>query len=127
MTEGADEVVWPPFASRSCHARLTGKLDGLSWPRTPSELGRLHPDPGSEPWNLQLDARPTSPPGTGSARPPAVVYMSKTNNVYNLYGSFVGDQGAWSAAKMYLPQAPGLPNQTVYGLQILDATRPRRC
>ena len=59
-----------------------------------------------------------------------------------LYGSFVGDQGAWSTAKMYFTvppngvaklhfgahfQAPGLPNQTagtvdVYGLQILDAT-----
>ena len=50
-----------------------------------------------------------------------------------LYGSFAGDQGAWSTAKMYFTvppnhfQAPGLPNQTagtvdVYGLQILDAT-----
>ena len=56
--------------------------------------------------------------------------------------SFVGDQGAWTTAKMYFTvppngvaklhfgahfQAPGLPNQTagtvdVYGLQILDAT-----
>ena len=72
-----------------------------------------------------------------------VVYMSEADNVYDpLYGSFVGDQGVWSTAKMYftLPpngvaklhfgahfQAPGLPNQTagtvdVYGLQILDAT-----
>ena len=72
-----------------------------------------------------------------------VVYMSEADNVYDpLYGSFAGDQGAWSTAKMYftvLPngvaklhfgahfQAPGLPNQTagtvdVYGLQILDAT-----
>ena len=72
-----------------------------------------------------------------------VVYMSEADNVYNpLYGSFVGDQGAWSTAKMYFTvppngvakphfgahfQAPGLPNQTagtvdVYGLQILDAT-----
>ena len=72
-----------------------------------------------------------------------VVYMSKADNVYDpLYGSFAGDQGAWSTAKMYfiVPpngvaklhfgahfQAPGLPNQTagtvdVYGLQILDAT-----
>ena len=58
-----------------------------------------------------------------------VVYMSEANNVYDpLYGSFVGDQGAWSTAKMYfftVPpngvaklhfgahfQAPGLPNQT---------------
>ena len=72
-----------------------------------------------------------------------VVYMSEADNVYDpLYGSFVGDQGAWSKAKMYFTvppngvaklhfgahfQAPGLPNQTagtvdVYGLQILDAT-----
>ena len=72
-----------------------------------------------------------------------VVYMSEADNVYDpLYGSFAGDQGAWSTAKMYFTvppngvaklrfgahfQAPGLPNQTagtvdVYGLQILDAT-----
>ena len=83
-----------------------------------------------------------------------VVRMSEADNVYDpLYGSFVGDQGAWSTAKMYFTvppngvakphfQAPGLPNQTagtvdVYGLQILDATleatrwrrtrRPRPC
>ena len=77
-----------------------------------------------------------------------VVYMSEADNVYDpLYGSFAGDQGAWSTAKMCFTvppngvaklhfgahfQAPGLPNQTagtvdVYGLQILDATRvPRR-
>ena len=72
-----------------------------------------------------------------------VVYMSEADNVYDpLYGSFVGDRGAWSTAKMYFTvppngvaklhfgahfQAPGLPNHTagtmdVYGLQILDAT-----
>ena len=72
-----------------------------------------------------------------------VVYMSEADNVYDpLYGSFAGDEGAWSTAKMYFTvppngvaklhfgahfQAPGLPNQTagtvdVYGLQILDAT-----
>ena len=72
-----------------------------------------------------------------------VVHMSEADNVYDpLYGSFAGDQGAWSTAKMYFTvpfngvaklhfgahfQAPGLPNQTagtvdVYGLQILDAT-----
>ena len=54
-----------------------------------------------------------------------VVYMSEADNVYDpLYGSFVGDQGAWSTAKMYFTvppngvaklhfgahfQAPGLP------------------
>ena len=65
-----------------------------------------------------------------------VVYMSEADNVYDpLYGSFVGDQGAWSTAKMYFTVPPngvaklhfGLPNQTagtvdVCGLQILDAT-----
>ena len=64
------------------------------------------------------------------------------HRAHPLYGSFVGDQGAWSTAKMNFTvppngvaklhfethfQAPGLPNQTaetvdVYGLQILDAT-----
>ena len=69
--------------------------------------------------------------------------LGTASNVYDpLYGSFAGDQGAWSTAKMYFTvppngvaklhfgahfQAPGLPNQTagtvdVYGLQILDAT-----
>ena len=69
--------------------------------------------------------------------------MSEADNVYDpLYGSFAGDEGAWSTAKMYFTvppngvaklhfgahfQVPGLPNQTagmvdVYGLQILDAT-----
>ena len=72
-----------------------------------------------------------------------VVIYNRGDNVYDpLYGSFAGDQGAWSTAKMYFTvppngvaklhfgahfQAPGLPNQTagtvdVYGLQILDAT-----
>ena len=69
-----------------------------------------------------------------------VVYMSEADNVYDpLYGSFAGDEGAWSTAKMYFTvppngvaklhfgahfQAPGLPDGTVdvYGLQILDAT-----
>ena len=64
-----------------------------------------------------------------------VVYMSEADNVYDPYGRFVGDQGAWSTAKMYFTvppngahfQAPGLDNETtgtvdVYGLQILDAT-----
>ena len=77
--------------------------------------------------------------GTGSARPPT---SWQTTSTTPWYGSFVGDQGAWSTAKMYFTvppngvaklhfrahfQAPGLPNQTagtvdVYGLQILDAT-----
>ena len=71
-----------------------------------------------------------------------VVYMSEADNVYDpLYGSFVGDQGAWSTAKMYFTIPPNgvsklhfrphsrrrACHQTagtvdVYGLQILDAT-----
>ena len=36
-----------------------------------------------------------------------VVYMSKADNVYDpLYGSFAGDQGAWSTAKMYFTGCP---------------------
>ena len=36
-----------------------------------------------------------------------VVYMSEADNVYDpLYGSFVGDQGAWSMAKMYFTMPP---------------------
>ena len=70
----------------------------------------------------------SSPAATGSAASNFVVYMSEADNVYDpLYGSFVGDQGAWSTAKMYFTvppngvarlhfgahfQAPGLPNQT---------------
>ena len=56
-----------------------------------------------------------------------VAHMSEADNVYDpLYGSFVGDQGAWSTAKMYFTvppngaaklhfgahfQPPGLPNR----------------
>ena len=36
-----------------------------------------------------------------------VVHMSEADNVYDpLYGSFVGDQGAWSTAKMYFTAPP---------------------
>ena len=36
-----------------------------------------------------------------------VVYMSEADNVYDpLYGSFVGDQGAWSTSKMYFTVPP---------------------
>ena len=89
--------------------------------------------------HLQLDPGPRAP----LCLPLPAPHMSEADNVYDpLYGSFVGDQGAWSTAKMYFTvppngvaklhfgahfQAPGLPNQTagtvdVYGLQILDAT-----
>ena len=137
------------------HGRLAVKLDGSPQQRLQrgpghahrgSERGRLHPDP----WNIVRTYNLT--PGRellfacryrlGTASN-FVVYMSEADNVYDpLYGSFVGDQGAWSTAKMYFTvppngvaklhfgahfQAPGLPNQTagtvdVYGLQILDAT-----
>ena len=74
-----------------------------------------------------------------------VVYMSEADNVYDpLYGSFVGDQGAWSTAKMYFTvppngvaklhfgahfQAPGLPNQTAGTVDLgaaAEARVPRR-
>ena len=132
------------------HGRLAVKLDGSPQQRLQcgpghahrgrSERGRLHPDP----WNIVRTYNLT--PGRellfacryrlGTASN-FVVHMSEADNVYDpLYGSFVGDQGAWSTAKMYFTvppngelhfQAPGLPNQTagtvdVYGLQILDAT-----
>ena len=36
-----------------------------------------------------------------------VVYMSEADNVYDpLYGSFAGDEGAWSTAKMYFTVPP---------------------
>ena len=36
-----------------------------------------------------------------------VVYVSEADNVYDpLYGSFAGDQGAWSTAKMYFTVPP---------------------
>ena len=53
-----------------------------------------------------------------------VVYMSEADNVYD--SLFVGDQGAWSTAKMYFTVPPNFqaPGQTAGngGLQILDAT-----
>ena len=71
-----------------------------------------------------------------------VVYMSEADNVYDpLYGSFVGDQGAWSTAKMYFTappngvaklhfgarfQAPGLPNQTAGTVRRLRPPDPGR-
>ena len=96
-----------------------------------SERGWLHPDP----WNIVRTYNLT--PGRellfacryrlGTASN-FVVYMSEADNVYDpLCGSFVGDQAAWSTAKMYFTvppngvaklhfgahlQAPGLPNQT---------------
>ena len=53
-----------------------------------------------------------------------VVYMSEADNVYDpLYGSFVGDQGAWSTAKMYFTVPPnGVAKTRRRLLQILDAT-----
>ena len=99
----------------------------------------------ANPWNivrLQLDPGPRA-----SLRLPLParhglqlrgVHVRGRQRLRPLYGSFVGDQGAWSTAKMYFTvppngvadahfQSPGLPNQTtgtvdVYGLQILDAT-----
>ena len=136
---GADEVV------AAIGEQILGPTDvSLSnWTVRPSSLA-------ANPWNIVRTYNLT--PGRellfacryrlGTASN-FVVYMSEADNVYDpLYGSFVGDQGAWSTAKMYFTvppngvaklhfgahfQAPGLPNQTagtvdVYGLQILDAT-----
>ena len=105
------------------HGRLAVKLDGSPQQRLQrgpghahrgSERGRLHPDPSGEPVehraHLQLDARARAALrlryrlGTASN---FVVYMSEADNVYDpLYGSFVGDQGAWSTAKMYFTVPP---------------------
>ena len=125
---GADEVV------AAIGEQILGPTDVSLSNWTVSERGRLHPDPGGEPVehraHLQLDPGPRAPLRLPH-RLDTASYMSEADNVYDpLHGSFVGDQGAWSTAKMYFtvpPQAPGLPNQTagtvdVYGLQILDAT-----
>ena len=109
--------------------------------------GGLHPDPGGEPVehraHLQLDPGPRAPLRLPlPARHGLQLRGVHVRGRQRLRGSFVGDQGAWSTAKMYFTvppngvaklhfgahfQAPGLPNQTagtvdVYGLQILDAT-----
>ena len=53
-----------------------------------------------------------------------VVYMSEADNVYDpLYGSFVGDQGAWSTAKMYFT----VPPNGVAKLQFGATSRRRAC
>ena len=106
------------------HGRLTVKLDGSPQQRLQrgpghahrgSERGRLHPDPGGEPVehraHLQLDPGPRAPlrlpVPTRHGASNFVVYMSEADNVYDpLYGSFVGDQGAWSTAKMYFTVPP---------------------
>ena len=53
-----------------------------------------------------------------------VVHMSKANNVYDpLYGSFAGDEGAWSTAKMYFT----VPPNGVAKLHFRGASRRRAC
>ena len=157
---GADEVV------AAIGEQILGPTDvSLSnWTVRPSsgcghrgsERGRLHPDPGGEPVehraHLQLDARARAALRLPLPARHGLVYMSEADNVYDpLYGSFVGDQGAWSTATMYFtvppngvaklhfgacPTKPGTVD--VYGLQILDkpwrpatrrrrTRRPRRC
>ena len=96
------------------HGRLAVKLDGSpqhgpGHAHRGSERGRLHPDPGGEPtYNLtpgrELLFACRYRLGTASN---FVVHMSEADNVYDpLYGSFVGDQGAWSTAKMYFTVPP---------------------
>ena len=117
------------------HGRLAVNLDGPPQQRLQrgpghahrgSERGRLHPDPDGEPVehcaHLQLDPGPRAP-----LRLPVPAWHGlqlRGAHVDPLYGSFVGDQGAWSSAHF---QAPGLPNQTagmvdVYGLHIAGDT-----
>ena len=102
---GADEVVaaigeqilGPTDVSLS-------KLDGSPQQRLQRGPGHAHHCA-----HLQLDPGPRAPLrryrlGTASN---FVVYMSEADNVYDpLYGSFVGDQGAWSTAKMYFTVPP---------------------
>ena len=45
-----------------------------------------------------------------------VVYVSEADNVYDpLYGSFAGDQGAWSTAKMYFTVPPNGGEAALWG------------
>ena len=81
--------------------------------------------PGGEPVEHRGPRAPLRLPVPARHGLQLVVYMSEAYDP--LYGSFVGDQGAWSTAKMYFTvppngvaklhfgahfQAPGLPNQT---------------
>ena len=51
-----------------------------------------------------------------------VVYMSEADNVYDpLYGSFAGDQGAWSTAKMYFTVPPNGVAKLHFGGALPDA------
>ena len=141
------------------HRRLTAKLDGS--PQQRLQRGPGHAGLGAvsvdgytltlavNPWNI-VRAYNLTPGrellfacryrlGTASN---FVVYMSEADNVYDpLCGSFVGDQGAWSTAKMYFTvppngvaklhfgahfQAPGLPNQTAGTVDVYLATQRRR-
>ena len=116
---GADEVVAAIGEQILGHGRLAVKLDGSPQQRLQrgpgharrgSERGRLHPDPGGEPvehhTHLQLD------PGPRASLRCRYRLGTASNYVYDpLYGSFVGDQGAWSTAKMYFTVPPGRPHR----------------
>ena len=57
----------------------------------------------ANPWNIVRTYKSSSSPAATGF----VVYMSEADNVYDpLYGSFAGDQGAWSTAKMYFTVPP---------------------
>ena len=61
--------------------------------------------------HLQLDARPRAalrlPLPARHGLQLRGVHVHEADNVYDpLYGSFVGDQGAWSTAKMYFTVPP---------------------
>ena len=56
-----------------------------------------------------------------------VVHMSEADNVYNpLYGSFAGDQGAWSTAKMYFTVPPNGVAKLHFGAHFQRACPTRR-
>ena len=112
---------WTVRPSSGCSVVLTTHTAGVSVDGYPWNIVRTYNlTPGRE---LLFACRYRL--GTASN---FVVYMSEADNVYDpLYGSFVGDEGAWSTAKMYFTvppngvaklhfgahfQAPGLPNQT---------------
>ena len=123
---GADEVVAAIGEQILGHGRVAVKLDGSLQQRLQRGPGHTHRGAGAvsvdgytltlavNPWNIVRTYNLT--PGRellfacryrlGTASN-FMVYMSEADNVYDpLYGSFVGDQGAWSTAKMYFTVPP---------------------
>ena len=76
----------------------------------------LHPDPDSEPVEHCAKSS-SSPAGTGSAPTSWCTCPSDP-----LYGSFAGDQGAWSTAKMYFTVPPNSCEAALLGKVLLKPT-----